>query len=51
MELGDSVYDAERIMKKRIRKVSFDSGFAKATPASEFAKRACEIAYHICILI
>lgn len=31
MELGDSVYAAERIMKKRIRKVSFVSFFRKRT--------------------
>lgn len=32
MGLGDSVYAAERIMKKRIRKVSFNYFLRKQTP-------------------
>lgn len=45
MELGDSVYAAERIMKKRIRKVSFISLQNIAVTDSNLAKLACEITY------
>lgn len=46
MELGDSVYAAERIMKKRIRKVSFTS-FVLTNTATDpnLAKPAFEITY------
>lgn len=45
MELGDSVYAAERIMKKRIRKVSFISSQNIRVTDSNLAKLACEITY------
>lgn len=46
MELGDSVYAAERIMKKRIRKVSFTSfAFTNTATDPNLAKPAFEITY------
>lgn len=45
MELGDSVYAAERIIRKRIRKVSFISLQNIAVTDSNLAKHACEITY------
>lgn len=45
MELGDSVYAAERIMKRRIRKVSFISLQNIGVTDSNLAKLACEITY------